>query len=189
VSRREQILDAATRLFSAYGFKKTSVDDVASEAGISKPTLYAYFEDKEALFSSVCDRVLLRLHEDTKKAAAGKGPIEDVVADLLAAKFTTLFELVDRHPHARELIESSERIGADKVEKADAEFRGLLTQILRTAVKKGHMTLRSDTKLSELVDVLIQCGHGASNTVEDSTAHRAQLRRSVKLVLFGASRR
>src|SRR5262249_43642190 len=144
---------------------------------ISKPTLYAYFADKETLFSAVCDRVLERLREDTRRAAAAKGRIEDVITDLLAAKFTTLFELVDRHPHARELIESSERIGGDRLEEADAEFRGLLTQILRTATKNRHLVLKPGTKLPELVDVLIQCGHGAASTVEDSASHREQLRR------------
>jgi AcrR family transcriptional regulator len=48
--RRAALLDAAFATFVRFGFRKTSMDDVAREAGISRQALYAYFADKEDLF-------------------------------------------------------------------------------------------------------------------------------------------
>ena len=45
----EQILNAAKKLFTNYGFKKVSMDEIASEAGVTKKTVYTYFSSKEEL--------------------------------------------------------------------------------------------------------------------------------------------
>jgi AcrR family transcriptional regulator len=51
----QQIQAAAEKLFLHYGFRKTSVDQIAREAGIGKGTIYNYFRNKEELFGS-CSR-------------------------------------------------------------------------------------------------------------------------------------
>lgn len=65
--RREEILEAATRLFGAEGFARTDVQVVADELGVGKGTVYRYFETKEALFLATVDRAMhqLREHVDT----------------------------------------------------------------------------------------------------------------------------
>jgi AcrR family transcriptional regulator len=52
-ARPAEILDAALTVFSARGFAAAKLDDVAKEAGVSKGTLYLYFESKEALFEAM----------------------------------------------------------------------------------------------------------------------------------------
>jgi AcrR family transcriptional regulator len=51
--RRRQILEAAGRLFHRFGFRKTSLDDIARECRISKKTIYQYFDGKDDLVRSV----------------------------------------------------------------------------------------------------------------------------------------
>lgn len=53
LAKRAAILDAAKRIFTQSGFDGTSMDQVASEAGVSKLTVYSHFGDKEGLFSAV----------------------------------------------------------------------------------------------------------------------------------------
>jgi len=50
IKRRQQIFDAAENLFERYGFKKTTILDLCKAAGLSKPTFYKYFKNKEYLF-------------------------------------------------------------------------------------------------------------------------------------------
>jgi AcrR family transcriptional regulator len=57
--KRQQILDGARRLFLAEGFDAVSMADIAREAGVSKGTLYVYFESKEELFAE-----LVRIEKD-----------------------------------------------------------------------------------------------------------------------------
>ena len=47
--KEEQIIIAAKCLFTKYGFKKVSMDEIASEAGVTKKTVYTYFQSKEEL--------------------------------------------------------------------------------------------------------------------------------------------
>jgi TetR/AcrR family transcriptional repressor of mexJK operon len=50
LAKRAAILDAAKRLFTAQGFEGVSMDAIATEAGVSKLTVYSHFGDKDALF-------------------------------------------------------------------------------------------------------------------------------------------
>src|SRR5258708_2762533 len=50
--REERILDAATRLLMRWGYRKTTIDDVAREAGVGKGTIYLHWKDKNQLFSA-----------------------------------------------------------------------------------------------------------------------------------------
>ena len=52
LAKRQAILDAAKTLFLTHGYANTSMDAVASEAGVSKLTVYSHFNDKETLFSA-----------------------------------------------------------------------------------------------------------------------------------------
>jgi TetR/AcrR family transcriptional regulator, mexJK operon transcriptional repressor len=51
--KRKALLDAATEIFLDRGYDGTSVDDVAAKAGVSKPTVYRFFADKERLFAEI----------------------------------------------------------------------------------------------------------------------------------------
>jgi AcrR family transcriptional regulator len=56
-ARRNQILDAATKVFAEKGFHPTTIKDIAREAGIADGTIYIYFENKTALMLSILDRM------------------------------------------------------------------------------------------------------------------------------------
>lgn len=56
LAKRQAILDAAKRLFVSMGYASTSMDAVATEAGVSKLTVYSHFNDKETLFSAEIGR-------------------------------------------------------------------------------------------------------------------------------------
>ncbi len=60
--RRQQIIVAAKRVFSAKGFNKTTMEDIAKEAELSPGTLYLYFKNKDELFSSLSLRILQYLN-------------------------------------------------------------------------------------------------------------------------------
>jgi AcrR family transcriptional regulator len=53
LNRERQILDAALKVFAAQGYSGTTMDAVAAETGVTKPTLYSYFASKEQLFQAM----------------------------------------------------------------------------------------------------------------------------------------
>ncbi len=50
MNKREQVINCARKLFTKYGYKRVSMDEIARESGVTKKTIYTYFADKSALF-------------------------------------------------------------------------------------------------------------------------------------------
>jgi len=83
-ARPEEILVAALELFTEKGFSATRMQDVAKQAGISKGTLYLYFENKEAIFRSVVQEMISpRLDEFEEMVKLYKGPSEELLRKMI----------------------------------------------------------------------------------------------------------
>jgi AcrR family transcriptional regulator len=83
-ARPEEIIAAALELFVERGFAATRLDDVAARAGVSKGTLYLYFENKEDLFKAVVrGNVLPVLQHGEKLVEAFSGSSADLVRKLV----------------------------------------------------------------------------------------------------------
>lgn len=74
--RREQLLDVGRSLFAERGFDATSVEEVATRAGVSKPVVYAHFGGKEGLYTAIVDREIETLLAMTSQALTGGHPRE-----------------------------------------------------------------------------------------------------------------
>jgi AcrR family transcriptional regulator len=184
--KRRRIVEAATTLFSQYGFRRTSVDLIAGEAGVAKPTLYAYFTDKEAIFQAVtahvCEGILARAEEASRRA----GRLEDRITAVLAAKFTYLYDLVHSSPHAQEILANSDRLGADVVDKTDRAFARLLTRMIDEAAAAGEIDPRRvGVGAGSAASILMRCGHGAAFDAQSAQGHERHLAEMVRVVLSG----
>lgn len=75
--REQQMLDAAVKVFSRRGFHAASMDEIADDAGISKPMVYAYLGTKEELFVACLHREGTRMMEAIAGAAASDLPADE----------------------------------------------------------------------------------------------------------------
>jgi AcrR family transcriptional regulator len=97
----QRIIDAALRCIARWGLAKTTVEDVAREAGCSRATLYRAFPGgKEAVLAAVVDREVHRLHD----AVAGAMGATDTLEDALVAAITSVARHVDGHAAFRFLL-------------------------------------------------------------------------------------
>jgi AcrR family transcriptional regulator len=107
--RREQILAAATEAFARSGFAATSLDEIATQAGITRVILYRHFDSKTELYQAVLDRMCARIQAHVEEPVGG---FTDTSIDgLLAAAaespagFRLLFHHAVREPEFSERIE------------------------------------------------------------------------------------
>ncbi|HEU5368908.1 MAG TPA: TetR/AcrR family transcriptional regulator [Ktedonobacterales bacterium] len=68
--REERILDAAAALLMRWGYRKTTIDDVAREAGVGKGTIYLHWKDKNELFRAAIWRESQKATDDMKQRLA-----------------------------------------------------------------------------------------------------------------------
>jgi AcrR family transcriptional regulator len=127
--RRTQILEAAIYCFLTFGFAKTSMDDIAKRAGVSRPLIYLKFKNKDELFAGVFDYLTEGRFERAMTVINGSGSQRE---RLLAA-----FEIM--------LVERTKIIGhpmsADFYEICSLQFPQVTASYARNAVKCAEAVL------------------------------------------------
>ena len=88
--RRAQLLDVARALFAKKGFDATSIEEIASKAGVSKPIVYEHFGGKEGMYAVIVDREVQRLLDHITAALVGTTPKE--LLEQAAAAFLSYIE-------------------------------------------------------------------------------------------------
>jgi AcrR family transcriptional regulator len=88
--RKDQLLDAAAKLFASYGMYKTTTAMVAAEVGVTQPYIFHFFRTKEQLYLAVLDRALHRLIE---AFTAVQAPPEQLARQMGGA----FFQLMSTH--------------------------------------------------------------------------------------------
>jgi AcrR family transcriptional regulator len=135
------ILTAAFSLFGHYGYRRTSIDDIAQEAGIAKGTVYLYFKSKEEIFRALSQQLIDQMLAATESAAAVPGTIDDRLHGMLAAKFGYFYELLHESAHVRELLDAKNQLSADLFAQADRRYQRMLTRTIATAVEQEELQL------------------------------------------------
>jgi len=144
--KRGAVLDAATSLFLSKGYDGTTMDEVAALAGVSKPTLYRYFADKERLYAAIVSATtdnidgLLRLVAD--ELAASDDPREGL--GRLASKFLTALMQPDLLRLRRLVIANAERfpeVGQGWFSDGFERVLGTLAVALQRYAAKGRLRI------------------------------------------------
>ena len=132
-ARTESILDAAEELILKHGLRGTSMEAIARQSGIAKPTLYAYFADKPAVFAALVDRLIGQWRGEFEAALAGEGDVVQRIAAAMTAKHKSARRLLDKSPHADELYDEHDRSGAAQFAAFDAELAAAVERELAMA--------------------------------------------------------
>lgn len=94
VNTRDAILDAAGVLLGRYGYHKTTMDDLATQAGIARRTLYLHFRCKDDIFLARIDRVVDRLLAEERHLADATGPALERLERLLMFRVVYRLDVV-----------------------------------------------------------------------------------------------
>ncbi|MGW0039445.1 TetR/AcrR family transcriptional regulator [Gordonia sp. NPDC003376] len=100
VEAREQIMVAAEKVFDRYGLSKTTMDDIGREAGVSRPTVYRYFGDRDSLISALIERRSRMLFAKARKFILA----QPTFADQLVEGLIFLVDRGRRDPMIRILV-------------------------------------------------------------------------------------
>ena len=133
----KRVLAAALTLFGRHGFQRTSMADIAREAGIARATLYLRFSEKSALFEALASSLIDEALARAEAAWIVGAPLSRNIAATLLAKDLVFFHMLSATPHGAELLEIDAELTAPHVARLDAGFAALLTQRGRDASQEG----------------------------------------------------
>ncbi|HZY49974.1 MAG TPA: helix-turn-helix domain-containing protein [Devosia sp.] len=174
-AKREAILSAAQELLLKHGLRGTSMEAIARQARIAKPTLYAYFPDKAAIFKTLVDAVIAQWRDNFVQALQGDGDIVQRVGAALTAKNKGAMRLINASPHAAELYEAHDRVSAAQFRSYDAEVAAALEAALSQA---GVVRARLLTQM--LLAASFGIGHKATSPAELGPALRLLAERLIR---------
>jgi AcrR family transcriptional regulator len=141
--RRKKILCAAERLLKHYGFGKTTVADIAREAGVGVGTVYLEFPSKEAIVAELSTVRHGTVLEAMRAAAGGRGSHAHRLSRMLEARVERLLKVAREGQHGFDLV----RCVCPAVGEVHQEFReqevALLSDFLSAAQKAGEFSLRN----------------------------------------------
>lgn len=97
---RDRILDATERLLGRLGYEKTTMDDLAREAGVAKRTIYLHFPGKEEVALSSIDRIVERLVARLQAIAGSPEPAAERLKRMLSERVLFRFDSVRDYFHS-----------------------------------------------------------------------------------------
>lgn len=147
------ILDTATRYFTRYGYNKTSLDEIASEARIAKGTIYYYYQSKEDIFMSVMERKAKEFYNAMiQRIESSKG----FEAKLRAFLHTPVKHAYENMPILIEGLKNIPFFYRDKFKYFRKENRKSMLQLLTSilAIGKEEGLLADGTDIEKLSEVI-----------------------------------
>lgn len=167
--RPDTILDAAFHAFATYGYRRTTMDDIAKGAGLSRSALYLHFRNKEDILRSLANRYFDEAHRDM--IAAINQPNLTMEQSLLAAfmaKDGKFMQAVLTTPHGQELMDAGFSITGDLVKAGEARLVDALADWLaRRNIPAGLGSAR------EVAETIITAVKGLKTSARDLEEYRA----------------
>ncbi len=194
-----RILDAALETFSAYGFSRTSMAEIAKAAEMSRPALYLHFANKQEIFRAALERILDRAYENGRselaasKLAGQKRPEQERA---IAAQLTEylqrfhgdLMEVFRETMHGDDFLAAEHSQATDILEASARRSRNGLTRYFSELQKVGAFEPeRSGQPAARWVELILLSPRGFKQDKPGVTLYRKRLETLAIAVAAGMS--
>ena len=177
-ARQTHVLETALTVFARHGFSKTSIEDIAKAAGISRQGIYLHFRNKDEIFSASIQKAL-----DDGLHAANK-VFDDDRLTLEEKLLKALDEWFGRHvglfrPEASDLVAQCERVLGDAVAKSSASFLKKLEKVILTS--SARKTKGANKRAATIADMLCACGLTWKHSLTSRQEFLEKMRDAIRL--------
>ncbi len=171
---RERILLAAIQRFSNFGYRRTSINDVAEEAGLARATVYLYWKRKEDLFVAGLERFHEYSRSLAETAAAKKGSAAERIEAMIMAQYGASSDIVHGTASGSEVFEANLKLGNNFEEQCTLHGESILTGLLQ----------QGSTSAADVAHIIISF---AQNSLLDRhhtpASYRKSLRKTLNFIL------
>lgn len=157
--KRERILDEAVPLFAEFGFQGVSIDKIAKQLKVTKPFVYTYFKNKDALLEEIFERALQNILTGAEEVFAMHGPPEDRLKAF--AKYYVL-ENIRRSDITAIFLNEEKNLPPESQKRLRAqhhEFDKRLAKLIEDGVKSGVFTVEDPMLASLAISGMVRWIH------------------------------
>ncbi|ASS93629.1 MULTISPECIES: TetR/AcrR family transcriptional regulator [Peribacillus] len=139
VDRKKLILEAATKSFSLFGYKATTMDQVAKIANVGKGTIYTFYKNKEELFKEIVQRMIEEMKYEAEQS------LDDQLSffENLHRAVYRILEFRQEHQLSLKLLQEEREIGTPAVQEMVNEMEeaivSYIKEKLKIAIEKGYI--------------------------------------------------
>ncbi|APT46698.1 TetR/AcrR family transcriptional regulator [Bacillus safensis] len=133
VDRRQMILDGATKAFTQFGYKATTMDLVAKLANVGKGTIYTFFKNKEELFDEIFTSLLMEM----RKIADEAMDEEKSFSENLHLALFAILEFRKNHQLTIKIFQESAELGTSAVKEMIEKMEQMIIRYVKTKVKEA----------------------------------------------------
>lgn len=181
-ARRTRILEGATTVFLAYGFQRTTMDDIARAAEISRPALYLLFRNKSDIYRALAADFLEGMIANAREVLAGEAPLPERLERSLFCMMDHMVE-IERSPHGAEILDMKNSLAGDIVTGGRAEMLSLIeAAIAGEAQRRGTWLSEAGLTPGILADLLLDAFDGLKLRALPSERKREIVRRYIAIV-------
>ncbi|WP_293573222.1 TetR/AcrR family transcriptional regulator [Phaeobacter sp.] len=164
------IRKAAWTAFSTYGFRKTSMDDIAKGAGMSRPAVYLHFKNKEAILKALIDAYYSDTSQAVRAALDTEGGLETRIRAAFEAQGGAAMEAMLNTPHGMETLEASMSTASENIQAGEGLMRDVYAEWLARMAKAGCVTLPGTAE--DVARTFCSAMKGVKHTASDYAAYR-----------------
>ena len=192
---RTRIVDAAILVFRRQGFRRSSIEQAAEAAGLTRQALYHHFKSKEALFRAVIER----LHDGalaaeiaaTGAAEKAGGNLADILVASVSAKLGKLAASLDGSPHVEELFSEHLVQARDLYQKYSAAYAQQIAATIARVCRKQGLVLNAGMTphdLARCVEMAVNGTKSAYPAMQPVDAFQKDLEIMLRTLIAGAVR-
>jgi AcrR family transcriptional regulator len=182
---REKILVAAIQRFSNFGYRRTSINDVAEEAGLARATVYLYWKRKEDLFVAGLERFHAYSRSLAETAAAKEGSAAERIHAMIMAQYGASSDIVHGTASGHEVFEANLKLGSAFVKECLRHGEELLTGLLKRGIRDGEFDLhRSSASSAGVAHIIVSFAQSSLlDRHHTPTSYRESLRKTLNFIL------
>lgn len=172
--RRKAILKAAFEAFSTYGYRRTSMEDIARASGMSRAALYLHYRNKEDIFRSLAQFYYDDAVAQVRAVLARDLPLQETLTLAFEAQTGQIFEALLSSPHGDELLDTKYASSADIAQAGEAELVAVYAGWLDLQASTGRATLAvAGGDATALAATMMAALHGLKAPMPAPAAYRA----------------
>lgn len=181
--KRARILEGAMKLALAYGYSRTTMDDIARASEISRPALYLLFKNKADIFRAIAEMFLKNSVERARSALSADGPLAARLETAIETALISMMRQISESPHGAELLDMKNSLAGDIALVWRNDLVAVLAEAIAAEAADAGVDLAArGLSAAGLANLLLDGLEGMKMRVRDAEGQRAGARELIRVI-------